>query len=286
MSILRADSIRDRAGTGAPDFPNGLTGNITGTATTATNAQGLTGTPNITVGTVGCGNVTSTGDVTGVNATFSGNLTVQGTTTTIDTAVTAVDSLSVDGAITFANGKANGLSNADGVDLRLRSDTTNDQVFAIYKNGAGDAQRTAFINSDGSSAFSGTAIFKGGLAEKYNSISGNLASNTNHSIFNGNVIAFAVGDTGTSLTINFTDVHATLSQHEFCSFTVILDPGGAGKITTVQIDGQSPAGGLKWSGGSAPSAGASGYDVYTFALQKYGTAANNYIVYGAATNYD
>ena len=31
MSILRVfDSIRDRAGTGAPDFPNGLTGNLTG----------------------------------------------------------------------------------------------------------------------------------------------------------------------------------------------------------------------------------------------------------------
>ena len=48
MSILRADSIRDRAGTGAPDFPNGLTGNVTGnvtgTASTATVAQGLTGT--------------------------------------------------------------------------------------------------------------------------------------------------------------------------------------------------------------------------------------------------
>ena len=97
MSILRADSIRDRAGTGAPDFPNGLTGTLTGTATTATlantatvatNAQGLTGTPNITVGTV-----------TGTDATFSGNLTVQGTTTTIDTAVTAVDSLAVDGDV-------------------------------------------------------------------------------------------------------------------------------------------------------------------------------------------
>ena len=86
MSILRADSIRDRAGTGAPDFPNGLTGNLTGTATTAT---ALSGTPNITVGTV-----------TGTDATFSGNLTVQGTTTTIDTAVTAVDSLAVDGSIT------------------------------------------------------------------------------------------------------------------------------------------------------------------------------------------
>ena len=59
MSILRADSIRDRAGTGAPDFPNGLTGTLTGTATTAT---ALSGTPNITVGTV-----------TGTDATFSGN---------------------------------------------------------------------------------------------------------------------------------------------------------------------------------------------------------------------
>ena len=86
MSILRADSIRDRAGTGAPDFPNGLTGNLTGTATTATT---LSGTPNITVGTV-----------TGTDATFSGNLTVQGTTTTIDTAVTSVDSLAVDGQVT------------------------------------------------------------------------------------------------------------------------------------------------------------------------------------------
>ena len=101
MSILRADSIRDRAGTGAPDFPNGLTGTLTGNVTgTATTATALSGTPNISVGTLGCGNVTSTGDVTGVNATFSGNLTVQGTTTTIDTAVTAVDSLSVDGNIT------------------------------------------------------------------------------------------------------------------------------------------------------------------------------------------
>jgi hypothetical protein len=294
MSILRADSIRDRAGTGAPDFPNGLTGNITGTATTAT---ALSGTPNITVGTV-----------SGTDATFSGNLTVQGTTTTIDTAVTAVDSLAVDGNVTalgnlgvgtatagnalhvYKNGDGQTpvkfeTSNATGK-LRFYNDSNGwsidsegDLRFVGGRTGSG-APTSLHIKS------SGTAIFKAGLAEKYNSISGNLASNTNHSIFNGNVIAFAVGDTGTSLTINFTDVHATLSQHEFCSFTVILDPGGAGKITTVQIDGQSPAGGLKWSGGSAPSAGASGYDVYTFALQKYGTAANNYIVYGAATNYD
>jgi hypothetical protein len=104
----------------ATGFVGPLTGNVTGavtgnadSATLATNAQGLTGTPNITVGTVGCGTVTSSGDVSATNATFSGNatvsgnLTVNGTTTTIDTAVTAVDSLAVDAAISAADYEGN-----------------------------------------------------------------------------------------------------------------------------------------------------------------------------------
>ena len=88
MSRIRADRIVDRAATGAPLFPNGavvtgvttattfkgnVTGNVTGdltgnadTATTATNAQGLTGTPNITVGSIN-----------GTTATFSGLLTYE-----------------------------------------------------------------------------------------------------------------------------------------------------------------------------------------------------------------
>ena len=109
MSRIRADQLVNRAGSGGPKFPHGvaegfsvsgivtatsfagnLTGNVTGnvtgnadTATTATNAQGLTGTPNITV----------------QDATVQGNLTVNGTTTTIDTAVTSVDSLQIDGNV-------------------------------------------------------------------------------------------------------------------------------------------------------------------------------------------
>lgn len=64
----------------ATTFSGSLTGNVTGTAT---NAQGLTGDPSIQV----------------TNATVLGNLDVQGTTTTIDTAVTSVDSLAVDGNV-------------------------------------------------------------------------------------------------------------------------------------------------------------------------------------------
>ena len=70
MSNLRVTSLKGRTAGSAPTLPDGavvtgvttsttfdgnLTGDVTGnadTATTATNAQGLTGTPNITVGTI------------------------------------------------------------------------------------------------------------------------------------------------------------------------------------------------------------------------------------------
>ena len=98
MSRIRADKFVNNAANGAPQltfgaevvagvgltgagginitgiataasFSGNLTGNVTGnadTATTATNAQGLTGTPNITVG-----------NVVGVAATFTGVLTYE-----------------------------------------------------------------------------------------------------------------------------------------------------------------------------------------------------------------
>ena len=90
----------------ATSFTGPLTGNVTGNVTgnTSGTAGGLSGTPNITVGTVGCGNVTSSGNISATDATFSGNLTVNGTTTTIDTAVTDVDSLEVDGNINVGAG--------------------------------------------------------------------------------------------------------------------------------------------------------------------------------------
>jgi hypothetical protein len=90
MSEIRVNNIKNEAGTGAPTFPNGATvlGTLTGTATTATYAgtagiatyagtagiatyagtagistvaQNLTGTPNITVGSVAGSTLTVSG---------------------------------------------------------------------------------------------------------------------------------------------------------------------------------------------------------------------------------
>jgi len=79
MSRIRADSITNSQGTGSPIFPLGvtvvgvLTATVAGSATTATVARGLIGTPDITVG-----------NITGAAATFT-NLTINGTQTIINT---------------------------------------------------------------------------------------------------------------------------------------------------------------------------------------------------------
>ena len=261
MSILRADSIRDRAGTGAPDFPNGLTGTLTGNVTgTATTATALSGTPNITVGTV-----------TGTDATFSGNLTVQGTTTTIDTAVTSVDSLAIDGLLTTLGSVGIGTTNADRqlhlfrndggvIGIKLENSEGTASIIADSDALHLDADTLSIRSESGTERVriksGGTAIFKAGLAEKSNRVTGTLGANPDNSITDGNIIFFnGYNETSGTLTINFTDIHANLGVHECCSFTVIISPNGVGAITTVTIDGQTPADGLKWSGGSAPSAG-------------------------------
>ena len=73
----------------ATGFSGPLTGNVSG------NATGLSGSPDITVTNVSAQDVQVGGALT-----VTGNLTVNGTTTTIDTVVTAVDSLAVDGNVT------------------------------------------------------------------------------------------------------------------------------------------------------------------------------------------
>jgi len=101
MSRIRANQFTDKAGTGAPTFPNGV--QVTGVATATSfsgaltgNATGLSGTPNITVGSI----IAS-------SATISGNVSVAGTLTYED--VTNVDSIGIVTARTGVRIDAGGL---------------------------------------------------------------------------------------------------------------------------------------------------------------------------------
>jgi len=119
MSQINVNTITGKDGGSAVNFPNGIT--VTGVVTATTLNQNVSGnvtagsftgpltgnvTGNVTgnaSGTAGSTGVLSAG-ATGADLTLSGNLTVNGTTTTIDTAVTAVDSLEVDGNINVGAG--------------------------------------------------------------------------------------------------------------------------------------------------------------------------------------
>ena len=65
MSIIRADSIKNRAGNGAPDFPNGIT--VTGVVTSTTMSQNITGNLSVT-GNLGVGGVLTYEDVTNIDS--------------------------------------------------------------------------------------------------------------------------------------------------------------------------------------------------------------------------
>ena len=308
MSQINVNNIRAKDGVGPVGFPGGinatgvvtattfkgaLEGNVTGNVTgTASLASGVTGTPNITVGTV-----------TGTDATFSGNLTVNGTTTTIDTAVTAVDSLAVDGNITALGRLGIGTDNP-GHSLEIKgnfpdlvisdSDTANDK-FRILHNGGG-TQLSVDPNNVGPNAsyllvaVDGTEVvrfdanrttkFKGPLTEKCNRDTGaGLTGDYNHDLITYGNVHWATSNSSGTWTYNIRGnasvaLNDMMSDGETLSFQLISAQNSTSNyMTAFKIDGSSSHL-VWWQGGSAPSAGgASGYDVYTFTVFKIGNAS-------------
>ena len=101
MSIIRADSIKNRAGNGAPDFPNGIT--VTGVVTSTSISQNITGNLSVT-GNLGVGGVLTYEDVTNVDSlgvgTFRDGLRVTGICTATafhgnGSALTGIDATSL-----------------------------------------------------------------------------------------------------------------------------------------------------------------------------------------------
>ena len=308
MSEIRVNNIIDEAGTGAPTFPNGATGNLTGNVTgnvtgTATTATALSGTPNITVGTV-----------TGTDATFSGNLTVQGTTTTIDTAVTDVDSLAVDGTVSV--GVTNASDYGGAVKLAV-ANTTGSTGLSIISSTGGDGNLYFADGTTGDSTYRGyvrynhtldqfrigtsgierlridqhgTTKFNGPLTEKcHRDGGGGLTGNYVHHLKTYGNVHWATNNSSGTWTYDITGDGSTnlndmMTDQETLSFQLISSQNNSSYyMTELRIDG-SNAHTVFWQGGSAPSAGgSSGYDVYTFTIFKRLNAS--FRIFASLTNH-
>ena len=305
MSILRADSIRDRAGTGAPNFPNGAT--VTGVITATSFSGAVTGNVTGNVSGTSAG-LTGTPSIIVQDATVQGDLTVNGTTSTIDTVITAVDSLNVEGNVGIGTDNPGDRLEVSGGSLKLQTgvgttlrvyalagtgvyalNSSGGAAIAFHRDGSNNDEISFETHVQGTShaervriTAAGTAIFKAGLAEKFNNVGGPLDTNRNQPLTSGNVIIFTGNETGNA-NINITGVHSVLASGESFSITAVISPNNVCIINTFDIDGVSQT--IKWSGGSAPTAGASGRDVYTFTAVKTGTGTTDYEVFGAATNY-
>ena len=213
MSQINVNTIKNKAGTGAPNFPNGATvtgvvtatsfaGNVTGnadtatTATTATNAQGLTGSPAINVG-----------NITGTTATFSGNISVGGTITYDD--VTSVDS----GGIVTAREDLKVLRNFS---------TAGVSTFTVQLNASGNIAANGNIVGDNATNISGissvTADYLEGrhgslgqnvkagaytlvLADAGKYINTNSATTAPASVFDAGDVISIYNDSGSNITI-------------------------------------------------------------------------------------
>ena len=243
MSKLQVDDIVNKGDNGAPGFGKGaivtgvatathFSGNLTGTAVTATTftgaltgaATGLSGTPDITVR-----------NVTGVGATFSGDVNISGTLSYED--VTNIDSV---GIITAQAG--------------------------VRVLGAG-------VTVAGIATFHNGADFNAVLIENVNIVANKLSAAPNINLDNGMVHYYTTNETTTANPNVFSTVgiNTELATGETISVTVMSKPNNAGYFPRFSIDDKLTGITTYWNGGAAPAAAnASGVDANSYQIIKTG----------------
>ena len=207
---------------------------------------------------------TFTGAVNGTDLTLSGNLTVNGTQTVINTATLDVADLN----ITIADGAANSAA-ADGAGITIEGAAVNFQY--------SDSGKHMSLNT-------GLAVEE--VKEKVITET-NTSGTINFSLMGGAVRYLTANQTA-NRTLNLrgdvsTSLDSIMSVGESMTCAVLVTNGStAYYLNTIQIDTTTVT--PKWQGGSAPTAGnASGIDVYTFTIIK--TAAATFTVLASQTQF-
>jgi hypothetical protein len=222
----------------------------------ATTASGLSGTPNITVG-----------NIVGVALTLSGNLTVNGIQTIINTTSLEV----ADKNIGIGSTSTPSDALVDGAGLTIYGTTNktltyNDTKKALETNVAWSPNETRFVT----------------VAEKLTRAAGNTVSLVYNS--NSSNIGFATNPSGDiTLAVTGIPTSSDFNNHVLTFSVFVNQTGTARTCTAITLNGVSKI--IKWPGGSLSAAisgvtTTSGYDIYSF------TGINTVGSASTAANYD
>ena len=261
MSEIRVNKVIDEAGTGAVELTQGATlpsgKTISGAGTLSINtsgtAAGLSGTPDITVGTV------TASTVSGTTGTFSGNVSVGGTLTYTD--VTNIDSV---GIITARKG--------------IKVSTGGIAVSAGIVTAAAGVN----VSAGGLDVAAGTVYLSGVSKEKAKVTTTTI--NTATFDLNDGMVHFRNSSTPSAISSNAlltyspSNINTFMAVNDVLSVTIMNTGAANAYFGGLSIDGASQT--VHWAGGSAPSDG-SAKDMYVFTIVK--TAASTYTVFGNHT---
>jgi len=273
QDTLVVDSANNRVGVASTTPTTALDVNGTATATSFVgnltgDATGLTGTPNIVVGSV-----------QGTTGSFSGVVTAttfDGNATTATTATTATNASGLTGTPDIVVGSVTGTTGSFSGDVSIGGTLTYEDVTNVDSIGVITAR-------SGINVTAGGADLKGVLQEKVNITAGKLSDNTNINLTNGMVHYFTTTETTTSTPniMSTVGINTEMATGDNIAVTIITTAAAAGYSTSVNIDGNYND--VKWIGGSDPTTGgASGLDIYAFNIIKTGSAA--YTVVGNLSN--
>jgi hypothetical protein len=324
---VRADNFVAKDGYNAPTFANGI--NVSTAVTAATfhgDGSALTGMANTsdvstsTLNVIGIG--TFGGDLVGVAASFTGNVTVGGTLTYED--VTNVDSTGIvtakggvripndTGTITMGTGSdlsithngTNSLIQNDTGYLGIQADTlylqdktdghayitcVNDGAVGLrYDNVQKLVTTSSGVTITGAGICTSLSVGPGIVQEDFHNYGTALTGTYNHDVVTHGMVLDSTVAASASFVINLrgdgsTTFNSLMNVGQTTVLTVYSVSSSASYyLTDFQIDGSSIT--EKWNGASAPSAGTgSGTDAYTFNIMK--TADATFSVYANFSNF-
>ena len=274
--------------TGPAEFGSGA--NITGDIT-ASGGLNLTGGANLnTTGIITCSNLnvsgsTTFGQITGTiadlnvtnDATIAGNLTVNGTTTTIDTANLSIEDANIGiGSVTTPTN-----TTANGGGLTLFGGADGDKEFKWINSG-----NPTYWSLTGGYLYAGEGLNTRKMLREGVNVGGATLNSASTLDLELGMVHYRTANLGAAIAPNIRyngsiSLNSVMNNSEGLTVTIITAVNNSAYyVNGLSIDGSSQT--VNWIGGSAPSdGGSSGVDIYTFNIIK--TANSTFTVIGNQT---